>query len=47
MISYFSNLIGSFDNTWSDLILFFFCSLIVVFTVTSFLQFLASLFKKD
>lgn len=47
MLQYFNNLIGSFDNTWQDLISFFFCSMIVLFTVTSFLTFVASLFKKD
>lgn len=47
MISAFETLMGSIDNTYEGMIVFFFGSLIVCYTAFSFLQFIASLFKKD
>lgn len=47
MISAFQSLMGSIDNTYQGMIVFFFGSLIVCYTAFSFLQFIASLFKKD
>ena len=47
MINAFQSLMGQIDNTYQGMIVFFFGSLIVCYTAFSFLQFIASLFKKD
>lgn len=47
MIDLFYSLMGDFGNTYQDLIVFFFCSVLLVFTITSFLQFIAALFKRN
>lgn len=47
MISAFQNLMGTIGNTYQDMIIFFFGSVIVCYTAISFLQFIANLFRKD
>ena len=47
MISAFQTLMGSFDNTYQGMIIFFFGSVIVCYTAISFLQFLANLSEID
>lgn len=47
MISAFQTLMGTVDNTFQGMIIFFFGSVIVCYTAISFLQFIANLFRKD
>lgn len=46
MIQAFRDLIGSFSNEWSDLVIVFCVMVLLLFTVQSFLVFLSSLYKR-
>lgn len=46
MLDSFHTLIGSFGNTYSDLILLFGCIIIILFVCTSILQLFVSFFKR-
>ena len=46
MIQAFYDLIGSFSNEWSDLVIVFCVMVLLLFTVQSFLVFLSSLYKR-
>lgn len=46
MIQEFLNLIGSFGNTYSDLIILFCVMVLLLFTIQSFLVFISSLYKR-
>lgn len=46
MIQKFLDLIGSFGNTWSDVVILLCVMILLLFTVQSFLIFIGSLFKR-
>lgn len=46
MIELFSSLLGTFENTYTGLIVGMGCMLVVIYVCTSFLTFIASLFKR-
>lgn len=45
MIDSFYSLLGSFDNTYFNMVVYFGCLVVILWLVTSFLQMLVSLFK--
>lgn len=46
MIQHFLDLIGSFTNTWDQIVIVFCVMVLLLFTVQSFLVFIGSLFKR-
>lgn len=47
MINDFLSLLGEVENTYSGMIIYMGCMIMLIFIATSFLQFLASLFVKQ